>query len=1330
MMRLFWLKKMEVKETIIYHCYHIHNKFASDESETICTRSDERNDKKSDRYFFGFDYYGLLRFPDKPNKDSRFNYNDVLGSSTTSFYPGRNPAGKNSSAIRMETIVNVANDGTNGSYSLLDDVKTKDTASVFHLQEDGYSSLPFLALITVTLNGKTFQIHEPLSKRETSIEYTTDQFIQDIIDVLHNQINKIMYGKYSTHCIYANITTGDFTIALRTDELVQAYLLSVSLNDSLSLSQNGLQVSMSTFATMGMEMPLINRQYVPLSDKKIRDKNCDTIFIMRLHAKDRNTVYSMLPLNCTTGSAYGIFGAYDLTLRVDFDTFGKIYPLICTLKFQGYDKDEFKKIVSLLNVKQQIKDVLNHMDEGELCLVDVRVGVQTDKEDIIYDSNQFGDDAQDQKTWEECIAELENKTYGILDKAEYLPRWHKEYRDNCSLIFDLIAMYRSMGTQLHTACGCKDFLAVMYTLFSSIERYLEYIKENKDSPHGKRAASEFNDFFTRSIETINNFFHLIYGYNLQTVQAPQYELHARLDSRKLLLAYMEYLLSFLTIHRKWMSDRYEDKDIIPLLPVLQVADGEKFSVDIEEPAQMSILRLFPRITSTQSASMELTSINIPALEQLLRMFDMLPQLHHEIVHSQRMIDREQRNKALVLFLLDNVSKKVASKLVLSLARESFDALTFFGEDSMPIFSQSIMEAMCEILSNAENLKRLEELTFKGLIQGLGEKIQDTFAFGEDIEANSKRSNFSLLKYLGEQLYLHLQNEEDQEKLNYLIRKVRGSEKTPDPEKPDEAALKKEVEKYYLIMIDRYLSDLVNGALKSLSAFRSKDIASKKKYDTLMDLIDKGGDELREMAKIKDQDYLRLFAAFDHFYKNIEEHTYSLRDALSAALNHTEKSSDQVEAVRYFVQNGYGIMLHNIKEAINNIIELMNLYSAENNKEHSLAEKGREDLFELTRKKAQQKLEYFKANGGIHYETPFWQGLFNAYPVNNSKEFKELFGSSFDTLTKNDLFEMLDNAKEQYAESSSDLFMCMMTEFTPFGYLWFIAKRFVRKTNTKITIHRITLVIAALISEHSHQCKYPDGAEYLRDGMYIKASEGESSNCPQRLDIYSIEADILCDGLSNWLCNSNGFRKLISDDIKRFEDNEKMKSEIEKFQEGYFIILDELHHKLKICDLKESDVFTMKDIYDIYNETIVDPEMKRKLAGCLTAFSYLESLLNLFINIVHPYSPDSSSETKKYFLYVSYYQLDHFVLMKQEFSKFRTFFCEIDISAEEHLDEIKKWSNYDKAKKMISSSDILDQSFLFTLRYYYRHRFRVNRPITNPDGSINSEEWLKSVLTVI
>ena len=501
--------------------------------------------------------------------------------------------------------------------------------------EEFLSNTPFIGIIQIGIHPKAYQDNQEKDAFLTQCELD----IQLVIDKV-----KAFYSS-SKYSLLHTLTSGDFCLIVKSEDIHCIYQLAGSIGTYLSQQEYAL---FTTYTNVGVEIKRAADRLSFLTFGNETIKKCmKDRFTLRFSVKTNyiNKVMACLKdsmkqseYQTNTNELRGLFGRYDFLIRLNISQFSMLFPYLCEYKLGIQEQESFVEEVA--QGDSLINTLINGIRKGYIYNLNERV---------LTEPFMDAPEAAQQATLKvNYIEDLMDDYNWLKDHGNEFNIVRRNFIDTMRVYKELIHIYASLMFGTDSYLNGKIQYTYLKVLFDNLKRALPN--------HVKGKGNDFDDMdlkrhyvydFKLCVEAINQFTRFLQNINMQTVQAPQYEIQTKIDSEKLIIAYHEYMYQYLDTYYK-MGNRphflpiiYPDASVDKVEVQVPFSEGYQYDVD----GTMSFFVI----------------CRVPSFEYFGRVYEMLPWLTHEIGHSMRILKRDERNDQLLEIIFDNIFQNVVQR---------------------------------------------------------------------------------------------------------------------------------------------------------------------------------------------------------------------------------------------------------------------------------------------------------------------------------------------------------------------------------------------------------------------------------------------------------------------------------------------------------------------------------------------------------------------------------------------------------------------------------------------------------------------------------------------
>jgi hypothetical protein len=555
--------------------------------------------------------------------------------------------------------------------------------------DENISDKPFLSLINVSMTPVCVTEQDAFfGDSFLNNEEAIFKFLAECTVVLRERAdaaNKASDGS-AVFGVYYSMTSGNFFIAVRSASLHTAYQIA----DMVNATPYG-NCLFHTFTTIGLEYRTQAKRQKQLYGFKETAKIEDYV-IIRLSTSSpgdglREVVKDM---------GEELYGRYDVTVKLPFNTFKILYPLLAYFKIEPCGHENYYKNIYIpyfekcqeKNEEQKTwpvikklvedigKDILAKTNSSKIHYITIneRVGLITPQ-----GTAQKVDKAFDAPDWNRLIftqnTALLDQLLELKKKEAKLPYNRKQYSVCLGLIKELIIIYGNARYAYDALINGFNFYSQMCYLLSSIKNFTDFIiKYSKlaisTEVYKMGMCEDLTSWLRKTVDSLNSYNKLLQSINLQSMQAPNYEIGMKIDAEKYLISYTEFLRSFIADYKSCTletpANKEKPKPIFPIFTVDFSVQSINATALFNYPVDVIGQEVIAKEDLTNRVVLAITT---PDFNTFVSLYATLPLLCHEIGHYLRFGTREERNLFVAKYTFRYISEYMA-KLWLSKSNEN------------------------------------------------------------------------------------------------------------------------------------------------------------------------------------------------------------------------------------------------------------------------------------------------------------------------------------------------------------------------------------------------------------------------------------------------------------------------------------------------------------------------------------------------------------------------------------------------------------------------------------------------------------------------------------
>ena len=608
---------------------------------------DEQNGKKDIQGdFFATDYFDVV---EAEKIDDLFSITDIMG-----IWPNE----------KLDV-----RDVTVQSYSLycgtemLKIEKGKEKCGNPFIGGERGKQLPFLSII---------QIHiTPEAIAHGSSDKEPNEFIEMVFLDIHVTIQEFIKANPEISLIfrvYKMLSAGDFAIVLRsvnaeTSFQISTFLRCRTLAKSTEFESKDL-VLYKTYTLLTLDNNIILSE-----EENGKDKFALRCCYSNLYWSNKEQIDKLFNSEQLKSlHLYGLNGRYDFGVHITEKEFLELFPYIKAYKENGsVSIDEIicsKNHESPVNIVQYIKYLITN---NYLSYINERFLVTSDRNEnkLLFKRSKikFDKPIQDRKRFMDYII---NSLYSNVLK-KYNKVWlqiseircyRKNMLHNMNLLEKLIKLCYGINGFSDTRIYAAVLLEQLDVIIDSIEIYIQFYMEfNKD----EYILDLLEDYIREAVCVLDGYAKYIRNNNLQSLQAPNYNIESNVSMEKILIGYSEFLKVFIEFYREKQQELDNSESRYSYLPIV---------VPVLSKRDMSVEVLFPEGIMEDWKKEEKYKdrrycmvISVPTLAELGDIHTLITVLFHEVAHQFRYETRSKRNDTLLYYNVHTIMNDIVIKLI-------------------------------------------------------------------------------------------------------------------------------------------------------------------------------------------------------------------------------------------------------------------------------------------------------------------------------------------------------------------------------------------------------------------------------------------------------------------------------------------------------------------------------------------------------------------------------------------------------------------------------------------------------------------------------------------
>lgn len=557
---------------------------------------------------------------------------------------------------------------------------------------------PFLSIIQVHITP------EIIARLESAHSKNAYGFLADIEQDIHEILEDFLTGYLYPVCykIYRLLSTGDFAVVIRSKMPEVSYEIATALRRRYVCTddENAQKIVLyKTYTLLTIAHNVINTK----ENEEYDNHSKGNRFVIRCcfsnkywSEKEKVDNFWKNKDGYSDIQLYYLNGRYDFTIYLTEEEFRIVFPFIALYKnintgnniYDSVDAGEIGQANAVQYLVYLMKhEYLSYINERYL-LDDMKIRVKS------KDESRFPKVKN-----QEYVARRNNEKY------EYVQKIYKKMADRIcemrtnrkklihymELLHKLIFLCQTINNLSDTRISVSVLLEQIETLFDSMGSYFDYIDYKEDD--GFVILRLVEEYLRESVDALDAFSRYIRNNNLQTLQAPNYNIESNTSMEKLLIAFSEYAFTIIEdyIYCNTTCLKRGDLPTKEYIPVVVPNLGKRqVSVEVMFP-EWNIYRNQDFINHVRKY---LLIVTCPTVKELGNVPIIAASLLHEIAHQFRYESREDRNSLILRYVLLDFFELISDRIV-----QEFEVLKSnhkLGKRIMYIFRKALLEAFMEI----------------------------------------------------------------------------------------------------------------------------------------------------------------------------------------------------------------------------------------------------------------------------------------------------------------------------------------------------------------------------------------------------------------------------------------------------------------------------------------------------------------------------------------------------------------------------------------------------------------------------------------------------------
>lgn len=568
----------------------------------------------------------------------------------------------------------------------------------------GSREMPFLGIVLVTVSG------------DAANQKCTGKIYEKLVFSLQKECKKFFEefdAKNYHYKFFYTPNCADLCISIRTAKLDYIYRLKQHLS--------GLRLSVSSecHGVFHAISYTVTEPSQTVWNPSIVDQNKEIGIEMRLSGPGNKVEKikqclqnpeksATVPQGDIPSEIYGITGAGQYAMEVDFETFAKIYPFLGMIKLDNPEPVNFHELTELQKCFNEQNLECSYMRaKYEPTILKEEMGSLEWEPLNRWIVSEYKEKIQNLK--KQVFASSLSLEGMIREKEMMLKELFYTYND---FWYRPCSWWKGVWFYAQLECMIDG-------IYTQTELIKKYVNKTGNAKTLKGDTSELENYaeslaiklggdITLAVSAVNNFNRLLQSINQYVLNVPNYEIQTKVNVEKYLMAYTAYLLAISSTYRRQVEP---EKRVVPFIALDLSIGGIKaaslFSMR-ESIADEGELIESPEICFV---------IRFPNYQWLANIYHALPMITHEISHNFRYMVRSKRNAFAGKYILYRLSSRLLDQIM---ETANGDRTLYYGELEHYLF-RHINESLEESFEDSPYMRK--DVRF----QDIGEYVGIFFA---------------------------------------------------------------------------------------------------------------------------------------------------------------------------------------------------------------------------------------------------------------------------------------------------------------------------------------------------------------------------------------------------------------------------------------------------------------------------------------------------------------------------------------------------------------------------------------------------------------------------
>lgn len=720
-----------------------------------------------------------------------------------------------------------------------------------------------------------------------------------------------------------------------------------------------------------------------------------------------------------------LIGRYDHQISFHPEEFQQLYPYLKQYKLEN------RKIC--IENREQIQSpkvlaLLEMMSEHHIAYMNERLLLNYDQDMLLENDKANVWILLCEKEWKSLYETNNLRICRIKGKIEIIETHIQKYyqsehnlKEYFRLTGRLCRILYEINKLLELRISTANVLIQYETLIDSLDFYIKNISEAEE----KEYADEVEKNLLYGIRALEIFITYIRNVNLQTFQAPNYDLQTNVCIEKVLLAYSQFLRPFMVRQ----TNIYELP--VSLCPMIVPSMGMR-DLSVIVPFHNNLFKDNDKVS-------KLMVVYSPTFSFLCETCFQIPTVFHEIAHQFRYENRRERNECLEKYILKSWLQLILSKILDGSEVQDLSTASFLDNTVDVIYNKVLVNLLEE--EDRGSCLQLFSRTLAGELNAFCEYMSttkrlleegDRSCLQEDVRNYLNKTKNCITVY-DDQILKEI------EKIDACIEQIGEREKVILGEE--------KVDKESAVTERIRLQKELKPHVRDLKVLQEQQIC-----DKIVEILRKAGEN-------------KLAEEYEQLWQELRDQHENAKEVGKKAFEKWKKNSAEQNQI---------ISLLRQYHRVNAAYEYFDTHVSENLSEDELRRQLKyqqisdklcevllEELLDNLNKYTEEQKTILDWNTGLFFNEYFGY-IKKKIRLNGKDGMCHMLSDISQKYIGKSIGDFVDQRINFYREVTSDLFMCAMMDLDGFGYLIVAAEilKFHRR-NQKIQIQRVSLVLQCL-----------------------------------------------------------------------------------------------------------------------------------------------------------------------------------------------------------------------------------------------------------------------------